>query len=122
MSIIDKMERTIKCDAPGCTVEPAVFNPQNVEEIQKLPEWIRSYRVIQRGDKQSFGYCSDVCEVKGITAGNHNVPEPKKVAEVTTQAEVKQAIANAEAAKALTGKDAGTEAAAAKTVKLTDGE
>jgi len=131
MSIIDKkteqdgqvisMERTIKCDAEGCE-SSATFNPQDVEQIKALPEWVRAYRVVNRGDRKAFGYCSDVCEVNGITAGNHNVPEPKKVTEVTSQAEIKQAIANAEAAKALAGKDAGTEAAAKKTIQLTDGE
>ena len=131
MSIRDKKEeldgqivslsRTIKCDIEGCTNE-VTFNPQNVDEVKALPEWVRGYRVTQRGDRKSFGYCSDVCEVQGITAGNHNVPEPKKVTEVTSLEEVKQAVANAEASKALAGKDAGTEAAARKTIELTDGD
>jgi len=121
---IVSLERTISCDMCGEKEggNTVTFDPKNVEQIQKLPDWVRGYRVVNRGDRKAFGYCSDVCEVNGITAGNHNVPEPKKVQEVTSQAEIKQAIANAEAAKALAGTDAATEAAAKKTIQLTDGE
>lgn len=104
MSIKDLVSRTIKCEGPECKNE-ITFDPQNIEQIKALPDWVRTYRTIQNGQRATFGYCSDVCEVKGVTTGNHNVPEPKAVAEATTQAEIRQAALEAnqaaEANKAL---------------------
>lgn len=116
MAMTDKMSRTISCDADGCT-QTVTFDPQDIEAVTKLPEWLKKYRLVQRGDKQSFGYCSDVCEVKGITKGSHNTPEPQKV-QPATEAQVAQAVANAKVADALKQTDEATEDAAAKTVTL----
>lgn len=115
MGIADKVSRTIKCEADGCKNE-VVFDPQSIEEIQKLPDWVRTYRNVSTGNKSTFGYCSDVCEVKGVTTGNHNVPEPKAVKPATSQAEIKQAAAEA--------KDVADANKALKegTIKLTDGD
>lgn len=120
MGIQDKITRTIQCDAAGCE-NKVVFDPQNGDDVTRLPDWLKGVRQTVRGDKAQFTYCSDVCEVKGVTTGNHNLPEPKKIA-TATEADVKQAAANDAAAKAMAQTDKGTEAAAAATIKLTDGE
>lgn len=86
----DEMVRTIKCDNPKCDKEVS-FSPQNSEQIVALPDWVRTTRSITLGNNQRFIYCSDVCEVEGVTTGNHNVPEPPKVQEATG-ADMQQAI------------------------------
>lgn len=115
MGIQDVVSRTIKCEAEGCKNE-IVFNPQSIEEIQKLPDWVRTYRNVSIGNKNTFGYCSDVCEVKGVTTGNHNVPEPKAVKPASSQAEINQAAQEAKNAS-----DA-NKALKEGTIKLTDAE
>lgn len=82
MPISDVVSRTIACEAEGCE-HSVTFNPQVQEDVIGLPDWIRTTRTVQLGNRASFTYCSDVCEVKGVTTGNHNVPEPKQVAEAT---------------------------------------
>lgn len=115
MGIKDTVSRTIQCEAPECKNE-VTFNPQVIEEIQKLPDWVRTYRNVAIGNKNVFGYCSDVCEVKGVTTGNHNVPEPKAVQPATSQAEI-----NAAAQEAKNAVDA-NKALKEGTIKLTDGD
>jgi hypothetical protein len=89
MSILDMMSRTIKCDNESCTGgdentrATVTFDPQNQEEISKLPDWLRTTRTVTLGNNTRFTYCSDVCEVKGVTTGAHNVPEPKQIQEAT---------------------------------------
>lgn len=78
MSMNDVINRTIKCDAPDCD-KTVTFNPQVEGDILALPDWLRTARTITLGNNAKFMYCSDVCEVKGVTTGNHNVPEPKQV-------------------------------------------
>jgi|SRR5208282_3032447 len=82
MPISDKTTRTIKCDNTKCNKE-VTFDLQNQAEIAALPDWLRTYRNVVLGNQTKFGYCSDVCEVEGVTTGNHNVPEPKQVQEAT---------------------------------------
>lgn len=113
--ITDAVSRTIKCDNKECE-HTITFDPQNQEQITNLPTWLRTFRTIVNGQNAKFGYCSDVCEVKGVTTGDHNVPEPPKIQQATSQADVKQAAKEAEAA---------TEATAALksgSIKLTDGD
>ena len=114
MAIQDKITRVIKCDAVDC-INEVTFDPQNGDDVMKLPDWLKGVRQVTRGDKTQFTYCSDVCEVKGITAGGHNIPEPKKIA-VATEGEVKQAAANVQAAEALKAKSPEAEAAAKVTL------
>lgn len=89
MSIADTMSRTITCDNEKCTggddkkLATVTFDPQNQEEISKLPDWLRTTRTITLGNNTRFTYCSDVCEVEGVTTGKHNVPEPKQIQEAT---------------------------------------
>ena len=115
MGINDKVSRTIKCEAAECKNE-VTFDPQSIEEIQKLPDWVRTYRNVSIGNKQTFGYCSDVCEVKGVTTGNHNVPETKQVKPATSAADIKQAAQEAKNA------DDATKALKEGSIKLTDGD
>ncbi len=82
MPMIDKTTRTIKCDNAACDKEVS-FDLKDQYAIAKLPDWLRTFRNVVLGNNTRFGYCSDVCEVEGVTTGNHNVPEPKKVVEAT---------------------------------------
>lgn len=104
--ITDVLTRTIKCDGPECKNE-IVFNPKEQADLKRLQEtdWVKDFRVVQRGDQQSFGYCSDVCEVQGVTAAKHNMPEPKAI-QPATEADVKAAAVGAAAAAALKTSDA----------------
>jgi len=95
MGFSDKQFRRIKCDAPGCDKD-VEFDLKDIPAIQKI-EWLKGVRVVQTGDNRSFSYCSDVCEVKGITTSAHNLKEPPKVA-VATEADMKAAAAQAQAA------------------------
>ena len=97
MPFSDKQIRTIKCDGPDCTKE-VTFDLTDVKAIQAI-EWLKGVRVVATGDQRNLCYCSDVCEVKGITTGTHNLKEKPKVA-VASAAEVKEAVAQAEAAAA----------------------
>jgi len=102
MPISDVTMRTIKCDNEKCDKE-VTFNVQDQAAIAALPDWLRTYRNVVLGNNARFGYCSDECEVEGVTSGVHNVPEPKKV-EVATPADAQQVIANAKVADALKAK------------------
>jgi hypothetical protein len=94
MGFSDKQLRTIKCDGPGCDKE-VEFDLRDVKAIQAI-EWLKGVRVIQRGDNKAFSYCSDVCEVKGVTTGQHNLPDKPLVAPAT-EGDVRSAVAQAEA-------------------------
>ena len=103
MSFTDTHLRRIKCDAPGCDKD-VEFDLKDVKKIQAI-EWLKGVRVIQTGDNRNLSYCSDVCEVKGVTTANHNVKEPPKVQPATGAVDVQQAVqraaAESEANKAL---------------------
>jgi hypothetical protein len=92
--ITDTVSRTIKCDNPDCT-NAITFDPQNPEAVAALPTWLRTLRNVQLGNRQSFTYCSDVCEVKGVTTGQHNIPEPPQV-QPAQPGDVKKVAAQAE--------------------------
>jgi hypothetical protein len=99
MGFADVVARTIKCDAPECKNE-VTFNPQNQEEVANLPKWLRTTRTVTLGNGQRFSYCCDVCEVEGVTTGQHNVPEPKQVQEAGS-IEMQRAIAEKKIADAM---------------------
>jgi hypothetical protein len=102
MAIQDVTKRTIACDAPECS-NTVTFNPAVQEEIVALPDWLRTTRTITLGNNSRFTYCSDVCEVKGVTTGNHNVPEPKQIQEAT-QEQAAQVVEQAKAVEKLRAK------------------
>jgi hypothetical protein len=82
MPISDQTLRTIKCDNAKCD-KIISFDLQDQAAIAALPDWLRTYRNVVLGNNTKFGYCSDVCEVEGVTSGTHNVPEPKQVQEAS---------------------------------------
>ena len=93
MPFSDKQFRTIKCDGPDCD-KTVTFDLSDVKAIQAI-EWLKGVRVVATGDNRNFSYCSDVCEVKGVTTGNHNLKEKPKVA-VASAADIKQAVDQAQ--------------------------
>jgi hypothetical protein len=99
LPISDKTTRSIKCDNAKCDKEVS-FDLQDQAAIAALPDWLRMYRNVVLGNNQKFGYCSDVCEVEGVTTGQHNVPEPKQVQEATP-ADASRVAAQAKAVEAL---------------------
>ena len=99
MGMLDKTTRTIKCDNKKCDKEIA-FDLQDQAAIAALPDWLRTFRNVVLGNNTRFGYCSDVCEVEGVTTGDHNVPEPKQVVEATA-ADASKVAAQAKIAEAM---------------------
>ena len=99
MPISDQTTRTIKCDNTKCD-KVVTFDLQDQAAIAALPDWLRTYRNVVLGNNTKFGYCSDVCEVEGVTSGTHNVPEPKQVVEASP-ADANRVAAQAAAVEAL---------------------
>lgn len=100
MGFSDKQLRTITCDGPGCD-KTVTFDLKDIPAIQAI-EWLKGVRVIQTGDNRSFSYCSDVCEVKGLTTTKHNLLEKPSVIQSATEADVKAAAAQSEGDAAAT--------------------
>jgi hypothetical protein len=99
MPISDQSFRTIKCDNAKCD-KTVTFDLQDQQAIANLPDWLRTYRNVVLGNNVKFGYCSDVCEVEGVTTGTHNVPEPKQVQEASV-ADASRVAAQAAAVEAM---------------------
>ena len=99
IQVKDQQIRTIACDNKSCK-NSASFDVGSPEEIAALPDWLRTTRTITLGNNVRFVYCSDECEVDGVTTGNHNVPEPKQIQEATP-ADAQQVIAAAKAVEKL---------------------
>src|ERR1700688_3808662 len=100
MGIVDNQFRTVTCDACGKTVtyeqqQRGGIDPAILEENP----WLKSNRVVLTADGRNFGYCSDLCTVKGLESGIFNMPEPKQV-EIPTGGAQAQIQAAAAAAKA----------------------
>lgn len=110
-SSTDAQIRTIACDGKDEKGAPCVntisFDVQNQEAIATLPDWIRTYRTITLGNNRRFGYCSDVCEVNGVTTGDHNVPEPQRIQEATPL-DAQRAIAEAKVVESMKMKKSGS--------------
>jgi hypothetical protein len=94
MGILDLTFRTISCNICDKTItydrndEKKVFdNPENV--------WLKSVRQVTTLDQRVLAFCSDVCEVKSVGTGSHNLPEPKKIISEPASAHQIQAAANA---------------------------
>ena len=79
MSIVDSQVRTVTCNTCGQT---ATFEVKDQKAIEESP-WLKNVRIIQTSSSgRNFAYCSDQCEIGGITANNHNIPEEKKIVDV----------------------------------------
>jgi hypothetical protein len=95
-----KQLRTIKCDAPDCThsVEIDIADTKMIQTI----DWLPDVRMVTRGDEVKYVYCSDACEVRGVTRELHNIPKkvelpsPPAIIEAT-EGDVKRAAAQAAA-------------------------
>ncbi len=103
MSIIDSAIRSITCDGPECTKQ-VLYDRKDEKTTFELPEnsWLRATRVTQTADGRNIVYCSDICEVKGVGTGKHNIPEPPKIVTTTNPAAIvaaAQAAANARQAE-----------------------
>lgn len=99
MGIIDSNIRTISCDGPGCDKQ-VTYDRKNEKTTFELPEniWLRATRVVQTADGRNLVACSDVCEVKSVETGTHNIPEPPKIVTAANPAAIAlaaQAAANA---------------------------
>ncbi|MGH7744621.1 MAG: hypothetical protein ACREQ5_07370 [Candidatus Dormibacteria bacterium] len=96
MAFSDKRLRSIKCDGPGCD-KAVEFDLADIKAIQAI-DWLKGVRVIQTGDNRNFSYCSDVCEVKGVTTGQHNLKEQPQIQIAASPAEIKALAEQAQAA------------------------
>lgn len=113
MGISQQTVITIKCEGkiqfedstPQDCPHEIVFEASQQEQAIKDNPWMRNIRTIIRGNNEKFTYCSDECEVSGITAGNHNFKEPKQVVDIQAGAQAAIRVA-AEAAKRRQGVDA----------------
>jgi hypothetical protein len=81
MGITDTQIRAISCDGPGCAKQ-IIYDRKTEKETFELAEnvWLRATRVTQTADGRNLVYCSDVCEVKAIGTGVHNILEQPKIA------------------------------------------
>ena len=106
MGIVDNQFRTVTCDACSKTVtyeqqvDPRTgrqggIDPKTLEENP----WLKTNRIVLTADGLNFGYCSDLCTIKGLEAGLFNMPEPQKV-EIPQGSAQAQIAAAAAAAKA----------------------
>jgi hypothetical protein len=87
MAIVDSQFRTLTCESCDKAVTFSIQEFQTPEGQKKILEespWIRGFRISNMVmDGRVFGYCSSLCEIKGIESGNHEVIE-KKVIEFST--------------------------------------
>jgi len=118
MPIIDTAIRSISCDGPECN-KAVLFDRKDEKTTFELPEnvWLRATRVTQTADGRNKVYCSDVCEVKGVGTGTHNIPEAPKVIPAGNAATI---MAAAHAAAAAKNADAAIRAGEPTKVQLTD--
>ena len=103
MGMQDTPFRTLTCDGLGCT-HTVTFQLSKEEHAKALAaegnEWLKTGRFVNTPDGRALFYCSDVCEIKGIETGQHNLPEPKRIISgVASAAQVAQAAAAAKAAE-----------------------
>ncbi len=88
----------VKCELPTCENNISFDQVSKAQALENTP-WLRGYRSVQTGDGRSIGYCSDICEVKGIESGKHNTPDVPKIVPAGNAAAVAAAAQAAAAAK-----------------------
>lgn len=103
MSVKQSQYITIACDNPGCE-HTVTFAQTDAQEVGNENPWMKTGRGVQAGGGQQFWYCSDQCEIGGITTGQHNPAEKKRLVTIdgNNAAAVKQAAAQAAAQEAAT--------------------
>lgn len=106
MGIKDTAFRTIICNGPACSKTVTFQQTQEAQAeafAKEGNEWLKATRIISTPDGRSLAYCSDICEVKGIETGAHNLPEPKRIIDgVASQAQVQAAAEAAQRAEQAT--------------------
>lgn len=101
MGIIDIGFRTITCNGPKCD-KTITIPAEDVKTAVSENPWLQGLRVLQTGDGRNFTYCCDLCEIDGVSTGQHNLPEQKKIVNVEAGAAnlaLKQAAAAVAAQK-----------------------
>ena len=87
MGIVDNQFRTVSCDQCDRTATFSLQEFQTPDGQKRILEdspWIRGFRIANMVfDGRVYGYCSSLCEIKGIEAGAHEFVE-KKVIEFPT--------------------------------------
>lgn len=98
MSIVDVQYhiRTVTCNS--CEKTVTYEHPKDLQKTVDENPWMKSSRMVMPGDNRQFIYCSDLCEVKGIETGLHNIVE-KPTVEIPTGSAQAQIQAAAAAAK-----------------------
>jgi hypothetical protein len=102
MSVIDQVFRTFTCNNPSCS-KTLTWPAQEEQKVFQENEWLMGLRVVNTLDNRRFSYCSDICEIKGVETGQHNLVQKPKVEIPTGPAvdaiqKAAQAAAQAEAA------------------------
>lgn len=97
MSILDQQFRTITCNGPGCE-KTITYSMADAKTTVEANPWLKSVRLVSVEGKQPFVYCSDSCEVGGVTTGQHNPVEAKPTIVPGNTASIQQAAAAAAAA------------------------
>ena len=99
--ILDQQFRTISCNGAGC--EKTITYPMNEakEAVEQNP-WLKTVRLVQVEGKPPFVYCSDSCEVSGVTTGQHNPAEIRPTIVQGSSASIKAAAMAAESAQRAT--------------------
>jgi hypothetical protein len=87
MGIVDNQFRTVSCEQCDKTATFSLQEFQTPEGQKRILEespWIRGFRIANMVfDGRVYGYCSSLCEIKGIETGSHEFVE-KKVIEFPT--------------------------------------
>lgn len=101
MSIVDQQFRTITCNGAGCE-KTITFNSTDAKQAEEQNPWLKNCRIVSTPGKQPFVYCSDSCEVSGVTTGQHNPVEAKPTIVPGNSASIKAAAAAAAVAEQAT--------------------
>jgi hypothetical protein len=76
MSVVDQSFRTITCNGAGCE-KTTTFNQTDSKLAEEQNPWLKNCRMVQVPGRAAFVYCSDSCEVSGVTTGQHNPVDAK---------------------------------------------
>lgn len=99
MGIINTSFRTVSCNSCDKTATfPTTDQVAANKAMEDFP-WLKTTRLVNSADGRSFAYCSDECEVAGVTSGQHNPPEPKKIIEAPNEGTQAAIALAAQAAK-----------------------
>lgn len=80
MGIQDTQFRTISCNGAGCDKKVThAFSKEGAAEAFAANPWLATTRTVTTPDGRVLVYCTDVCEVSGVSSGVHNKPEEKKI-------------------------------------------